>query len=129
MPSSRHCAHLVIALQMFSGVGLRGDLSSYATPGCNVAPVPGEAPVSRSVRSSQSFRRPFRGRAPVAAVVLLITAALSVVGVVAPVQADASPFQVTMTPSTTTPASGSQLMYTINVTNTGGDITQDTVLT
>jgi uncharacterized repeat protein (TIGR01451 family) len=45
-----------------------------------------------------------------------------------PAQADDSPFAVTMTPSADPVSSGSQLTYTIDVTNAGGDITQDTVL-
>ncbi len=46
----------------------------------------------------------------------------------APSYADDSPFVVTMTPSSTTVASGESLTYTIDVNNSGGDITQDTML-
>jgi uncharacterized repeat protein (TIGR01451 family) len=47
---------------------------------------------------------------------------------VTPARADASPFQVTVTPSAPTIASGQQLTYTIDVKNTGGDITTETML-
>ena len=71
--------------------------------------------------------RPILSRGLAAALVLaVLTAFLAVVQ--GPAQADDSPFVVTMTPSSDPVASGSSLTYTIDVTNAGGDITQDTVL-
>ncbi len=50
------------------------------------------------------------------------------VGGLSPARADASPFQVTVTPSASTVSSGQQLTYTVDVKNTGGDITTETTL-
>jgi uncharacterized repeat protein (TIGR01451 family) len=71
--------------------------------------------------------RPIRSRGLAAAFVLAVLTAFVAV-VQGPAQADDSPFVVTMTPSSNPVASGSSLTYTIDITNAGGDITQDTVL-
>ncbi len=67
-----------------------------------------------------------RSVAALAAAALAAWTALLFVG--APAQADDSPFVVSMTPSASTVASGQSLTYTIDVNNSGGDITQTTQL-
>lgn len=82
-------------------------------------------------RRSRSHRRIAAGRSrTLVAVVLLALAGSLLAMATAPpaARADDSPFAVTMTPSADPVSSGSQLTYTIDVTNAGGDITQDTVL-
>jgi len=70
-----------------------------------------------------------RSRTLVSALLLALAGSLLVLASAPPpAHADDSPFVVTMTPSTNPVSSGSQLTYTIDVTNAGGDITQDTVL-
>ncbi|RYC11453.1 CARDB domain-containing protein [Nocardioides zhouii] len=71
--------------------------------------------------------RPARFRALVVAMALAVVAAF-LAAVTVPAQADASPFVVTMTPSSNPVSSGSSLTYTIDVKNGGGDITEDTFL-
>jgi uncharacterized repeat protein (TIGR01451 family) len=80
-------------------------------------------------RRNRSLRRTAvrRSRALVSLVVLALAGSFLALATV-PAQADDSPFVVTMTPSANPVSSGSQLTYTIDVTNAGGDITQDTVL-
>lgn len=63
-----------------------------------------------------------------ASALLLALGLLVTLGSLSPARADASPFQVTVTPSASTIASGQQLTYTIDVKNTGGDITTATTL-
>jgi uncharacterized repeat protein (TIGR01451 family) len=71
----------------------------------------------------------FRSRFAASVTALLLAAGFTVAaGGVAPAHADASPFQVTVTPSASTIASGQQLTYTVDVKNTGGDITTETTL-
>lgn len=77
--------------------------------------------------SESRSARPIRVRALVVAVALAVVSAF-LAAVSGPAQADASPFVVTMTPSSNPVASGSSLTYTIDVTNAGGDVTSDTVL-
>ena len=79
-----------------------------------------------SRRGRSAARRP---RTLASAVLLALVGSFFVMASAPPpAQADDSPFVVTMTPSANPVSSGSQLTYTINVTNAGGDITQDTVL-
>lgn len=75
-------------------------------------------------RRNRSLRRPWT----LVSAVLLALAGSFLAVATAPAYADPSPFVVTMTPSANPVSSGSQLTYTIDVTNGGGDITQDTVL-
>jgi uncharacterized repeat protein (TIGR01451 family) len=77
-----------------------------------------------ALRLHASSRRPLSAAA---ALVLVLSTAL--VALATPTaHADGSPFAVTMTPSSSSVASGAQLTYTIDVDNTGGDITDDTQL-
>lgn len=70
-----------------------------------------------------------RSRFTASATVLLLALGFTVTaGALTPARADASPFQVTVTPSASTVASGQQLTYTVDVKNTGGDITTETTL-
>jgi uncharacterized repeat protein (TIGR01451 family) len=81
-----------------------------------------------SSRQSRSMRVR-RSRTLVSAVLLALTGSFFVMAAAPPAaHADDSPFAVTMTPSADPVSSGSQLTYTIDVKNAGGDITQDTVL-
>ena len=75
------------------------------------------------IRLLRSARRPL-----VAAAALALALGTALAGLTAPAYADDSPFVVTMTPSSSTVASGDSLTYTIDVNNSGGDITQDTML-
>jgi uncharacterized repeat protein (TIGR01451 family) len=59
---------------------------------------------------------------------LVMSLGAALFGLSAPSYADDSPFVVTMTPSSSTVASGDPLTYTIDVNNSGGDVTQDTML-
>jgi uncharacterized repeat protein (TIGR01451 family) len=86
-------------------------------------------PGFRTSTSNQgSFSR--SGRRTLAAfAALALGLGTALVGLTVPAaQADASPFVVSMTPSSSTVASGDLLTYTIDVGNSGGDITQDTQL-
>lgn len=62
------------------------------------------------------------------AAALILAVGLALVGGFSPARADSSPFQVTVSPSSSTVASGQQLSYTVSVKNTGGDITTETML-
>src|SRR3954447_3778827 len=64
----------------------------------------------------------YRRTAAIAAVLAVWTAFMVLISPAA--QADASPYVVTMTPSSATVASGDSLTYTIDVGNSGGDVAQ-----
>jgi uncharacterized repeat protein (TIGR01451 family) len=71
----------------------------------------------------------FQHRLAASATALLLAVGFTVAaGGMAPAHADASPFQVTVTPSASTVSSGQQLTYTVDVKNTGGDITTGTTM-
>lgn len=69
-----------------------------------------------------------RSRMTASMTAVLLAVGFTVAVGASPARADASPFQVTVTPSASTIASSQQLTYTIDVTNTGGDITTETTL-
>lgn len=81
-------------------------------------------------RTHSSPKSVSRSRTFVSTVLLaLLTGSFfAIVAAPPPANADASPFVVTMTPSANPVSSGSQLTYTIDILNDGGDITQSTEL-